>query len=306
MAIKVSSIPVDAPIGRIAARQHGVVSRRQLLAAGATGAAVQGRVAAGLLVPVHRGVYSVGIEHPARHGRWMAAVLAAGPNSVLSHAAAATLWELMGESSEVVDVTVPPDRRRNQRPGLRVHRRPLRDTERVLFDGIPVTSPTRALLDVAADLEHEQLSRAVDEARFRKRATTASLRATLRNNPGRTGAPALRAVVDEQERGFHASRTVLETRFRAICRRGGLPRPQSNVILLGRERDFYWPYARLAVEVDGWASHNRRSTSEDDHRRDVDLKAAGYEVLRFTYLQVTYDGDWVLSSVRQMLAARAA
>jgi hypothetical protein len=82
----------DAAIAELANRGHGVVSRAQLTELGLGRGAIEDRVARGSLHPVYRGVYAVGHGLLSRHGRWMAAVLAAGPDAVLSHRSAAELW----------------------------------------------------------------------------------------------------------------------------------------------------------------------------------------------------------------------
>src|SRR4051794_5025834 len=82
----------DRAIAVLAASQHGVVARAQLIAIGMRRGAIQLRLDAGRLHHVHRGVYAVGHRRLTLQGRWMAAVLAAGPGAVLSHRSAAMLW----------------------------------------------------------------------------------------------------------------------------------------------------------------------------------------------------------------------
>src|SRR4051812_18754498 len=88
----------DRPIAALAARQHGVVARGQLRGLGYKETAIANRVAAGRLHRIHRGVYAVGHPLLSARGRWMAATLAGGRGAVLSHAAAAALWELRATS----------------------------------------------------------------------------------------------------------------------------------------------------------------------------------------------------------------
>jgi very-short-patch-repair endonuclease len=142
-----------------------VVARWQLLALGLGHGAIDHRVARGLLHPVHRGVYAVGHAVLSRHGVWMAAVLAAGPNAVLSHRSAAALWGIRDGGGRDVDVTVARDRKR---PGIRAHRAALAPDEITIEDGIPVTTPARTLLDLAEQLTPQRLERAVHEAEYRR------------------------------------------------------------------------------------------------------------------------------------------
>jgi predicted transcriptional regulator of viral defense system len=110
---------VDQEIARRAARQHGVVSTRQLAALGLSRSAVAARATAGRLHRVHRGVYAVGHPRLTLRGHWMAAVLAAGPGAALSHASAAALWELRPSAATRIDVSVRSAGGRTQRTKLR-------------------------------------------------------------------------------------------------------------------------------------------------------------------------------------------
>ena len=111
----------DLLIARIAARQHGVVTASQLLRSGLTRDGVLGRVRAGRLHPVHRGVYAVGHDGLTHHGRWKAATLAV-PRGVLSHRSAAELWELLPPSSAKPHLSVPYPASPARRADLTIHR----------------------------------------------------------------------------------------------------------------------------------------------------------------------------------------
>src|SRR4051794_26434919 len=101
----------------LAERQHGVVSRQQLLDAGLSRRGIQHRLKRGRIHSVESGVYAVGRPALTREGRWMAAVLACGPGAMLSHRSAAALWGI-GEEGGAIEVTVrtvSPRRRRGVR-----------------------------------------------------------------------------------------------------------------------------------------------------------------------------------------------
>jgi hypothetical protein len=153
--------PVDRAIARLAGVQHGVVSTRQLAELGVSPRAVSHRCAAGRLHRIHHGVYAVGHPVVSRHGRWLAAVLACGPDAALSHASAAALWELRATAATRIDVSVPGAGGRS-RPGLRIHRRPALQT--TTKDGIPVTTVAWTLFDLAATMPRRALERAMDGA----------------------------------------------------------------------------------------------------------------------------------------------
>src|SRR5215217_4857063 len=138
----------DQRLARIAARQHGLVSHRQLAAVGLTRNAVAGRVEKGRLHRVYRGVYAVGHIEPSSQARWMAAVMACGSGAVLSHLDAAQLWKIYdGEGARVHVSTTRKTGR--QLAGVRVHRvRQLDPEEVTVKDGIPVTTVARTLVDL--------------------------------------------------------------------------------------------------------------------------------------------------------------
>ena len=117
-----ASVPLERALAALAYRQYGVVSRAQLRDLGLSDSRVTARVGRGGLVPVHRGVFAVGHSMLAVRGVWMAAVLAGGPQAVLSHAAAGALWSLRGSTATTIDITIPGAGGRRRRKDLRIHR----------------------------------------------------------------------------------------------------------------------------------------------------------------------------------------
>src|SRR4051812_4872059 len=174
---------VEAAIARLAARQHGMVTRAQLLGLGLSSRDIDYRIRTGRLWRVHRGVYAVGHVPPSPHARAIAAVLACGPGARLSYRAAGALWALGLRWPELIDVTAPTRRRHN---GIRVHRsRTLTPNDVTTHFGIPVTTPARTLLDLAEVLDTASLTRAVNEARLAHRVTLAELAELIARSPGR-------------------------------------------------------------------------------------------------------------------------
>jgi hypothetical protein len=123
-------------VAAIVARQHGVVTRQQLLDVGLTTSRVDRWLAARRLIALHRGVYAVGHRRLRREGHWLAAVLAAGPTAVLSHREAAALHELGPAARTTVDVTVAGQR------GATVTRSPLEDRFLLLLDAHDLPRPS--------------------------------------------------------------------------------------------------------------------------------------------------------------------
>src|SRR4051812_20422256 len=177
-------------------RQHGVVTRAQLLALGFSGDAIKHRIAKGRLHPVARGVYAVGRQELTRHGRWMAAVLSCGPGAVLSHASAAALWEMVEPAAGRFHISVPGAVRR--RSGVVVHRRSALASDATSCQGIPVTSPLSTLVDLASMVGRDHLEAAINAADRRDLVDPEAIREGLAMLTGRRGVARLRATLDRR------------------------------------------------------------------------------------------------------------
>lgn len=279
-------------------RQHGVVTRAQLLNLGLGPAAVARRLRSGRLHLIQRGVYAVGRPDLSRHGRWMAAVSSCGPTAVLSHRSAAALYEIADQAFGPIEVTVPLDVVR-LRPGLRVSRRAIAAAERTSLAGIPVTTVERTLLDLAQAMSRTRLEAAINAADKRDLVDPETLRSTLESYTGRRGVRALRLILDR--RTFVLTDSELERAFLPIARRAGLARPETGRRLNGFKVDFFWPALGLVVETDGLRYHRTPAAQARDRLRDQTHAAAGLTTLRFTHAQVRYEPD----HVRGTLAAVA-
>jgi predicted transcriptional regulator of viral defense system len=288
---------VDQRVAALAERQHGVLSTRQLAAIGLPQRAVSHRAAAGRLHRVHQGVYAVGHTVLTVNGRRMAAVLAAGPGAVLSHASAAALWEIRPTSATRIDVSVRSAGGRAKRRGLRIHRTPtLRTDEITAHQGIRVTTPARTLLDLASSLPRRALERALDEAEIRDLYDRRALEAVALSHAGERGAAALQRALDlDGEPAL--TKSELEELVLAICDDHGLERPAVNMEIAGLEVDFVFADRRLVVEADSWTYHRTRRAFERDRERDAILARAGYRTLRFTHRQLTREPALVAETI---------
>lgn len=284
----------------LAERQHGVVARRQLLDLGLSEELVKGRVRSGALIPVHEGVFAVGHPRISRFGRWMAAVLATGPCSVLSHGSAAELWGIR-RSRDLPEVT-----RRSggtTRANVRLHQtRILEPVEVTVEAGIPVTSVERTLMDIASRLGDRQIERVVVAADRAGLLRWPELQRLLERTPRRPGAGRLHRATNRISPHAVDARSPLEIDFLALCRDAGLSMPQVNVLVAGHLVDFVWPSQRVVVETDGYSFHSDRLAFERDHERAVELTAAGYEVHRTTYAMLKRDPGSFIELVRWSLA----
>jgi very-short-patch-repair endonuclease len=248
-------------IATIAAKQHGHITRAQLLAAGVSHARIQRWCGAGRLTRVHSGVYALGYRHAEPVARAMAAVLACGPGAVLSHESAAALygWRRWPRTPEVTSTVA------RRRPGIRTHRtRSLPRGDRTRQLGVPVTRPERTIREIESRLTRKQFTRMVKDAWQEHRLDKAAVTRLL-------GYPA------------EPTRSEFEEAFRRFCRRFGLPRALTLATVHGFEVDALFAQQRLVVELDGWEFHSDRVAFGSDRERDVELLGFGYETVRITW-----------------------
>jgi very-short-patch-repair endonuclease len=291
----------DYWMSKVAERQHGVLSAAQLSGCEIDKDGVLRRVRAGRLHRLHRGVYAVGHTAIPHEGRWMAAVLATGGGpsraadplerwgAAVSHRSAAELWRLLEPRDGPVDVSVPGERGKRRRTGIRLHRSPtLLPAHVTLRSGIPVTTPTRTLAD---------LSRAVAAKRPGALAEWEMRRAIRQAEV--LGLP----LGDEIE--SDRTRSDLEGDFLGICCHHRLPTPEVNVPIGPDLVDFLWRDRRLIAETDSYQYHRGRIAFQDDRDRDLRLRAAGYEVLRFSEKQVDEEPERVARALARALRVGA-
>jgi very-short-patch-repair endonuclease len=252
----------DIWIANAAGRQHGVVTVEQLREAGVDKYGVRDRVRVGRLHRLHRGVYAVGHRSLSWRGRWLAAVLAAGDGAVLSHASAAALWEFLRPIQGPAHVTVAAAVRRKSRPGLQIHRsRTLGRADVTRRHGIAVSTPARTIDDIRGAVEPRLFRRALRQAELAGHRV-----------------PHLSVI--------RRSRSDLELLFLALCDDHDLPRPLVNHRVHGHRVDFFFFDHRLAVETDSWTYHRGSVAFEDDHTRELELRAHRIEVRRYTGDQI--------------------
>jgi very-short-patch-repair endonuclease len=260
----------------LADRQHGVAAVWQLLEMGLRRTAVDWMLRKHRPPKVHRGVYGV----PTRLGEFMAATLAVGRGAAVSHRAGVVLWGMLEDEDVTVEVSIAGVGGRDPRDAFRVHRP--RKLTALCRHGIPVVTPTRCLVD--ADLSPHELYRALEKAD------------KLWLPVDRPALP-LSDVVRLQQTVRGRTRSPAEARFILLCHQQGLELPLVNHRLNGFESDFHWPRHHLVAEVDGWEFHSDRAHFEEDRRRGVAHRIAGYEVVRFSALQVEHEPDSVIAAL---------
>ena len=251
---------------------------------------------AGHLHRVHQGVYAVGHAALSPEGRWIAAVLAVGRRSVcgdsvldywgaaVSHRSGAFLWGLLPPADGPVDTIVAGGGGKTKRRGVRVHRsQSLLAKHVTLHRHIPVTTPARTIDDLRRALS----------AGWPGSVPARELRKAIRQ-AGVIGLP----IGDE---GGDRTRGDLEGDFLRLCRRHRIPRPRVNVRIGPCLVDFLWADKRLIVETDHYRHHRGKAAFQDDHRRNLDLRRRGYEVIRLSEQQIDEEPGRVGETLAAML-----
>jgi very-short-patch-repair endonuclease len=281
----------DELIMRIAADQHGLVSRAQLLGAGVSEAVIDRRARGAWLRRIRRGVYAVGPVSSPRMAE-MAAVLACGAGSVLSYWSASGSWELRARpETGAVDVSVTGGHA-GRLPGIRVHRtRTLGPDDVTVHLGVPVTTVVRTLYDLARVASDDEMEQMVAEAYARRLTDCAAVLAAGGRYRGRPGTARLMSLAGSD---VARTRSEAEARFLRLVRRADLPGPRVNVWVSGHQVDFFWRRECIVVEVDGYRYHSSVRAYERDRQRDGTLAAAGIRVIRVTWRQIVREHEALL------------
>jgi len=288
-------------VGAIADLQHGVLNVTQLAQLGLDPSTLKRRCAAGSLVRIHRGVYSADRRTLTTEGHWLAAVLATQPHSLLAGRSALACWEALPHETSPAHVVSP---RRLRTPGIATQEASLHPDDCCALDLIPLTSPARSLLDFAAGGDPAELERALNELRIARLVRPQDFEELRSRTFGHHGWRDLgRLLAAETEPGF--SREELERRMIRLIREAALPSPHRNARVGRWEVDFLFPEHRLVVETDGYAVHPGRRAFERDREKQAELQDLGFEVLRFTWWQITERPLWVTARLASRLGARA-
>ena len=253
--------PYDT-IARIARRQHGRISHAQLVAAGVDRDRIKRWRADGRLHPQHVGVYAVGHTAPSLLADLMAAALAAGEESAVSHGSAGHVTRILAGRPARPELTVPTTSGRERR-GIVLHRvGELHPADVTRLHGIPITIVARILLDMSPRLSRVELTRACHEAWLRHRVTPREVEACIARNPTKKGIAKLRRAL-----GADVTLSDLEEGFLSLLRRHGLPLPRTNTDVAGDKVDCHWPHHGLTVELLSYRFHASRRAFEDDVAR---------------------------------------
>jgi hypothetical protein len=213
-------------------------------------------------------------------------------------------WHLLRWEDRRIDVTVCGGPRTI--PGVAVHRAAALDVrDRRRHDSVPVTSPARTIVDLAAVATPKALRRATREAQGRYLASVPEILAVVGRSGRKRGVRALREILST---GPAPTRSELEDVVLDLLLKTGLPHPDVNqpLWLDGRRvvPDFRWPETKLVVEADGAAWHDNKLAREDDAERQALLEQHGHHVLRVTWDQAVQKPAQTARRVLRAAASR--
>jgi hypothetical protein len=296
----VISQPIDAAIVGVAARQNGIVTRRQLLDLGLSDDAIRHRLRAGRLFRVHPGVYSVGRPALTPLERANADVLACGSGAALSHRSAMVLWGYWRHWEWPLEVTVVGDRRPK---GIRVHRSTTLRRHDITWQlGIRVTTPARTIFDISPRQTDKAFKRTVNNALHSLWLTQDQLADAVARHPNLPGAKRAANLL-----GLPGTptRSGWEDDFPAFCAKHGLPAPVMGAPLYGYIVDALFVAERVIVELDSKEFHMDPIAFETDRERDAEMLAHGFVTLRVTWERIEERPEREAKRLGVILAAHA-
>lgn len=283
-------------IAEIASRQHAIVTWAELRAAGLSAKEIRHRVGIGLLIRVHRGVYSVGHRALTTEARYLAAVKAGGGGAYLAGRAAAYLLGILRSP-----LPPPPEvttRSEKRIPGVKTRVRQLDRRDVTEFDGIPCTTVPFTIVHLAGELDENTLARVCHEAGVKYRTTPKHVETVLARRPNARGAGSLRLIASG---GVKVTLSVLEREFLNVLRREGLALPDTNV-KVGRHRvDCRWKDRGVTIELVSFRYHNSKYAWDQDHDREREARRRGDAWRQFTYDDVFRDQAYMLGQLRELL-----
>ena len=297
-------------VSELALDGGGAFSREEALRAGLSRHQVDGCIARGLIVAVHRGVFRLAGQEPTFLLLCRAALLAGGLGAVVDRRSAAMVHQFIDVDDNVPISIAVPSERRVAIPGLDVVRRTvLLSGDRTTVSGLSVTTAARTVIDCAGVCSIGSLNDLLDEGLRTGRTALPVVRREeeARERRGRKGARRLRDVLADHE-GDVRSSNRFERDVSRILVENGLPVPvrQFEVVLVdGGKRyvDLAYPDALVGVEPAGYRWHSGRRQWATDLTRNNELIRLGWRLIPVTWEQRRTGRDAVVQTVRGALAA---
>lgn len=299
---------LDRRVASLVAKRYGVLSRAEAVGLGATRYTIEWRLKTGRWERLSSGIYRIAGAPPSWRQTIFAEVLGWGSDTLASYRSAASLWGLAGCRSVSVEVTVAGRRRRKSSAAI-VHRvTSVPSIDRAVVSAIPVTSPARTLIDIAAVAAPTTVEEALDDALRRRLVSLSRLRWRVDDlaRHGRPGSALIRRLVSVRQSSVEVPRSVFETRVLRTLINAGLPSPVRQHEVRDRGRlvaivDFAYRDRKLAIEADGYRWHSSRARWERDLVRRNALTALGWSVIHVTWEQLMKRPDEIVDRVRGAL-----
>lgn len=287
-------------LDRLLCDNDGVITLAQANQAGLNRQAVYRRVRSGHWLRCSPGVYFVNDRPFTDHARIRAAVSGYGPRAVASGMTAAWWHQITKYPPETVEVTVPAVSNPQRRYGIRTRRRDLDPADCVTIRGMRAT--TLALTVVEAAARRGGGIKIIDAALQRHLLELRDLWGAHLRNRGRHGAPAARRLLRAADSGAHSE---AERLLVGLLRQARMTGWKANQRLGRWEIDVLFRGLNIAIEVDGLAFHTDTEAFQRDRVKQNELALMGYQVLRFTWLDLTEFPDRVIAEIDYALNGRA-
>jgi hypothetical protein len=288
-------------IGALVAAQYGLVTWAQLRTIGVAPTTISRWCDTGYLIPTLRSVYALGHASSGVDARLSSLLLFAGPGAAVSHGTAAYRRGWLRYPVAATHIRTPRQIRATL-PGVVLHGRS--DGDRELINGLPCTTVTQTLLDLAATEPLKLVFRSLAQLDYERKLKPATIRQAC--GRGRAGSTALLKALDSYIPAMARTKSELEDDFLLLCQRFDIPIPTVNAKLHGEEPDCYWPQFGLVVELDGDGNHGSPSQRRRDRRKDMKLRANDLTVLRYGFDQVAYEAAAVAADVLSQISKRTA
>ena len=290
----------------LASEQHEVLKLEHLCGLGLSASGVRHWVAAGHLHRKYQGVYAFGRPDLSAQGHRLAAIYACGEGALGSFVTAGATHEMRATMSSYIDVTIPAGAPLRRHRGIRCHRADLLPQDMTVIDGLPVTSVSRTLLDLATVLSEAALERAAKQAVVERVFDMRAMQDLLARSNGHRGIRKLRTVLERGDLSADDQpKSDLEIAFAELCGNAGLPRPEINrYLLLGdeyHEVDFLWRSERVVIETDGSRYHSDGWQRARDERRDELLTKHGFRHERIPDHMVEHQPFEAIAVARALL-----
>jgi very-short-patch-repair endonuclease len=291
-------------------RQHGLVTRSQLSELGFTSRQIEGLVRSGQMVRAHRTVFRDQAVLMTDDQRRMAAVLAGGDRTVVSHRAAAAHHGLDNFSCGLVEVIRPLRRSARLGGGTIVHRSELTRGAWTMLRRVRVTTPLRTVLDLPTVVNDHIVSSCIEQWTIERKLSLDALHEAVAARSGERGNARLRAILERRELGRTITDSPAESAMGRLLVQRGLQPVHHHLVAVRSgatfELDFAFPAERVALEIDGYGIHLRSFEAFDDDRwRRNELELDGWLVLNFSGSAVRRRPDRIVQQVRSALELRA-